>query len=662
VDTAVSPTEERAPYVPTMAGGPLRWLALALVLGACGQLLLDWRSAWGVLALALAAALFAVYAPAFPRPIVSAAASTPEAPRWPLVGLAIVLGLVAIPGFAENRYTLSGVIPWALAIVCIGVSLWPAGARVRWPSGPITVSLTGPVLLVLAAIVVGAFLRLHRIHSVPLEMGCDLPLNYANVAQILRADYPIFFESYPGREGLFFYLAAPMSAVAGLSHTSIKVTAALIGVLSIVAVYLLGREIYDRWTGAVAALLLAISHWHIIFSRVGYRAVLAPLLVALSLLYLVRALKRGRYRDYALCALCVGLGLQSYNALMIVPVMVGLALVFSRVFRSRLTAAIEWRSIAFWVLVVLLTALPLICYVGQNPKAYIYRVATRTTAIEAPLPENLLSVWLGNAGRAAAMFNYQGDSIYLSNVPRLRQLGFVTAVFFVLGAVYSATRRPGGYNWLLWVAFAGLMFPSTLALAFPDEVPSAVRSIGALPVAMLLSAVGIRASGAWVHRAWQAAMTAPRGGAARRVLAAILGVAIATGLIAEAASVYPLYFQRYVAAQPNRNESISLAMANTIDDFADDGRAYILIAPYWYDGNAVRAQLRRAPKDSLSELVTLEPGIPPLDEVPGRVLVIVHPDEQGALVLLENDFTSHLVLDHRWDDGTLAFRAFYGER
>jgi hypothetical protein len=30
--------------------------------------------------------------------------------------------------------------------------------------------------------------------------------------------------------------------------------------------------------------------------------------------------------------------------------------------------------------------------------------------------------------------------------------------------------------------------------------------------------------------------------------------------------------------------------------------------------------------------------------------------------LLENDFTSHLVLDHRWDDGTLAFRAFYGER
>jgi 4-amino-4-deoxy-L-arabinose transferase-like glycosyltransferase len=662
VDTTVPPTNGQAPSTPTAAGGRLRWLAIALALGASGQLLLDWRSAWGAPVLALAAALFAINAPSFSGLEPPATAPAPETVRWPLIILAVCLGVVAIPGFAGNRYTLTGVIPWVAAIGCLAVSLWPAGARARWPSGPVTVSLTGPVLLVLAAIVVGAFLRLHRIHSVPLEMGCDLPLNYANIAQILGGDYPIFFESYPGREGLFFYLAAPVSAVAGLSHTSIKVTAALIGVLSIVAVYLLGSEIYDRWTGAVAALLLAISHWHIILSRVGYRAVLAPLLVALSLLYLVRALKRGRYRDYALCALCVGLGLQSYNALMIVPVLVGLALVLARVLRRRLAAAIEWRSIAFWVLLVLLTALPLLCYVGQNPSAYIYRVATRATAIEAPLPDNPVIVWLGNAGRAAAMFNYQGDSIYLSNVPRFRQLGFVTALFIALGAAYSAMRRPGGYNWLLWMAFAGLMLPSTLALAFPDEVPSAVRSIGALPVAMLLPALGIRASGDWVRRGWEGAAAAGKSGIPRKVLAVMLGVAIAAGLIAEAASVYPLYFQRYVAAQPDRNRSISLAMASVIDDFADDGRAYILIAPYWYDGNAVRAQLKRAPRDWTSELVTLEPGTAPLDEVPGRVLVIVHPDEEEALRLLESSFASHIVLEHRWADGTLAFRAFYGER
>ncbi|MFO7697539.1 MAG: glycosyltransferase family 39 protein [Anaerolineae bacterium] len=575
---------------------------------------------------------------------------------------AAILGLGVIPWFAGNRYTLPGMIAWLGSLGCVAAAVWPAAGRLRWPPVPVSIKFSGPAVLVLLSIAIGAFFRLHRIHSIPLEMGCDLPLIHANIAGILRGEYPIFFESHPGREGLFFYVAAPIAAVGGLSHTSIKVTAALVGILSIPALYWLGREVFDPWTGALAAFLLAISHWHVILSRVGYRAVLMPLLVALSLIYLVRGLKTGRYIHFALGAFWVGLGLQSYNAFMVVPPMMGLALVLSRMWRKRLAITVDWRHIALWVFVVLLVALPLLCYVIEDPQRYIYRVATRATAIETPLPNNVAGTWLRNVSKAVAMFNYQGDSIYISNVPRYRQLGFVTGVFFVLGAVYCVLRRGSRFIWLVWLAFAGLMLPSTLALAFPDEVPSAVRSIGALLVVLLFPAVGVRVSGHWVREVWSTALPLGTRWTGGRLLALGVGSAVVVALAAELVAVYPLYFERYVAAQPLQNQSISLEMARTIDDFADDGRAYILSAPYWYDGNAVRAQLVRTPRDWSNELLALDPGVAPLDDVTGRVLVIVHPDARAALALLESSFADYIVLEHRWADGSIAFKAFYGER
>jgi hypothetical protein len=44
------------------------------------------------------------------------------------------------------------------------------------------------------------------------------------------------------------------------------------------------------------------------------------------------------------------------------------------------------------------------------------------------------------------------------------------------------------------------------------------------------------------------------------------------------------------------------------------------------------------------------------------VLVILHPDARAALELLESSFGNYIVLEHRWADGSIAFKAFYGER
>ncbi|NLT73113.1 MAG: glycosyltransferase family 39 protein [Chloroflexi bacterium] len=628
--------------------------------GALGQLLLDRGTlpALGGALLAAGGILFAVLAPGRKRCLSGPSAVPQMCIHWPTVGIAAGLALLAVPGLAANRFTLAGVMPWLGAIIALAIAVWPQRDRTVARRLPLSVTFSWPVVVVGLAVIVGAFLRLHRIHSIPLEMGCDLPLIQGNIAQILDGEFPIFFESHPGREGLFFYLAAAVASVAGLSHVSIKIAAALIGVASIPVMYWLGKEMWDRWAGAAAAVLLSISHWHIILSRMGYRAVLLPPLASLCLLFAVRGLMTGQPRWYALSAGFAALCLQTYNAGMVVPLLLMGALLIAAAFRRQLQVRISWSMVLLCALVILIVALPLVCYALEDPARYLYRAATRATSIEAPLPARPLATWLGNGARAAAMFQYRGDTVYVTNVPGYRQLGFATALFFALGAAYCALRRPLNHGWLLWLFLIGLLLPSTLSLAFPDEVPSAVRSIGVLPMAMMLAAVGVRAASCWLTGG---SPQPGRSGRLNAVVRPLSVVAIVGGLLAEAVAVYPLYFGRYVSAQPYQNQSISLEMAHVIDAYSD-GQAYILVAPFWYDGNAVRAQLVHAVPDGVQEVTVLEPGQGPLDRSVPRALVIVHPDGLEALSLLEGDYDRSIVLGHRWEDGSLAFWAFYGER
>ena len=71
----------------------------------------------------------------------------------------------------------------------------------------------------------------------------------------------------------------------------IRLPAAIAGVLTVLGLYLLVAELFGDGAGLLAAFLLATSFWHINFSRIGFRAILAPLLLAWSLCLLIKAFR-----------------------------------------------------------------------------------------------------------------------------------------------------------------------------------------------------------------------------------------------------------------------------------------------------------------------------------------------------------------------------------
>lgn len=635
---------------------------LGLTIAALAQMLIDRRgpTLWALGLLAAGAILFAganrrLGLERLPEAGVGA---TPH-PRWSWLAPVAALGVWAFLRFEGNRLRPDALAAWASGLTLLlwvgeGWSrTWLVSLRRLWQGER---RLSRDALLLLAILLVGAFFRLYRIGEIPLEMGCDLPLNQFNVGDILQGERPIFFTRYPGREALFFYLAAPLCALFGLGHTTLKVASALIGLSSVPLIYLLGRALYNRRVGLWAAALLSISHWHIILSRTGFRScTLPPLLLAL-LLAMAHGLRTRRLGYFAWAGLFLGLAFYTYNAAMVLPLLVGGVALLSALglWRGHRVPPRHWLISA---IVALYALIPLGRYVFDEPQQYVYRVATRLTALEAPLPTDVGRVLIGNIWRALAMFNVRGDAVFINNVPFYRQLGFVSAVCFVLGAAYALGRGRRGPGLCLLLALGVMLLPSILSLAFPHEVPNAGRAIGALPPALLLAAL----PPALLHE--RLTPWLQRGALRGRRWAAAAGLlTLALGLGAEAAAVYPLYFDDYVRHLPGGNYSISLEMARAVDAFGDNGEAYILAWPHWYDGNAVRAQLRRVELPPDHELTALQPDQPPLAGPVAKFMVILHPEDAKGLAQLQRAFPEGLLLVQRDLAQQPAFYTFYGER
>ncbi|HXH28036.1 MAG TPA: glycosyltransferase family 39 protein, partial [Candidatus Polarisedimenticolia bacterium] len=156
---------------------------------------------------------------------------------------------------------------------------------------------------------------------------CDLaalpPAHYRDVAltatDALRAaaGHPRLHFTYD--EGLYADLMGGLFRLAGVSDVTVRLPGAIFGVLTCWGVFLLGAALGQARAGLWGAALLAVSLWHLILSRSGFRAVLLPLLLVMSLALLVEALRRGgRVRSAAAGAL-FGLGVHVYPAIRFAP-------------------------------------------------------------------------------------------------------------------------------------------------------------------------------------------------------------------------------------------------------------------------------------------------------------------------------------------------------
>ena len=210
--------------------------------------------------------------------------------------------------------------------------------RLHAPPRAVTALL---VVLVLAATV---GLRVYRLAELPAGFFCDEAGNGFNTACLLYAGrdetgarLPLYVWSFATsyKNPVFIYSTMLPMAALGPTEMAVRLTAALWGIATVLAMFFLGRALMGPLVGLLAALLLAVCPWHLHFSRIGFELITFPLFFTCAVTALVRW-TQGR-RTLAQAAVLLGLCLYTYvPAKLFVPLFAaGFALLYRRALWAR---------------------------------------------------------------------------------------------------------------------------------------------------------------------------------------------------------------------------------------------------------------------------------------------------------------------------------------
>lgn len=286
---------------------------------------------------------------------------------------------------------------------------------------------------------------------------------------------PLVSRSMAGNENSYRLLTVPSIALFGLTAFAVRLPAALAGVLTVWSL----QRVVSVWFGRIAAWsaawLLALSPWHLQFSRAAFRTILLPLVVCLAL----QAFQKGigdRPRRLMLSGFLFGLGLYSYSAgRVFVPILVaGLCLFFRRELWERRRYTIGFALIFGAMLLVLL---PFWVSGEGLARAESVRVESWTQGVL-----NYLSYF------SPTFLFFEGDDNLRHSLKGFGQLHRMEILTLLLGftAMASERRRPHMIL-MVWL----LAYP--LAAAVAVEPYHALRSLIGAPVFAIISGVGLGA-------------------------------------------------------------------------------------------------------------------------------------------------------------------------
>ena len=339
-----------------------------------------------------------------------------------------------------------------------------------------------------AILVLAALVRLYRLADIPNGFSPDeASYGYNGYSLLLTGRdrfghaLPLFTDNFGDLIATsYMWLTAPAIALFGLGEFAVRLPAALIGTATVYALYRLGAAVAGRGTGLLAALLLAISPWHVQVSRYAERSPLLALCFCLGLLFMWRWRERGGHY-LAWSALCFGLCFYTYAAARVfVPLFVAGAILL---YRRELRAAGREALAAMGILLVLA--------LGAVPHWLSPAGMARTEFLVefAPL------AWVGNylSYFSPEYLFFGGDQELRHSPLGVGQLHYFELVTAPLGAYFLWRRRYFEDALIgLWL----LLYPIPAALTEPTH---AIRSVVGAPLFALLSACGLRQLALWVR-------------------------------------------------------------------------------------------------------------------------------------------------------------------
>ena len=382
-------------------------------------------------------------------------------------------------------------------------------------------------LLPLLILLLAALVRLIQLPTLPPGLNFDEAGNGIAALEILRGEGRLWWRIGGGKEPLWPYLIAMSTTLLGNIPLAVRLPAALVGILSVAVVYSLTSTLFRacgrsqaRQFALLAMLSLSLSAWHLHFSRLGFRAILLPLLSSLAFYFLWQVLasdqswlgKQARLkfaRNLLLSALFLALTIYAYLAgrlLPLVPILFSIlqwaTIRLKRSVEPSPTSTSRYLLFTgYCLLPTLFFLLPLLIYFTANPADFV----ARSGAVSIFNPEwNNGDLW-GTLWRTLTLtlgtfIGLTGDANPLVNLPHQSAIPPVLAPFFLLGLLtsfyhlfrppspISQSPPPPSPHLFLLAWWLVMLLPAILA---PEGAPHHLRLIGTLIPSTIFIALGL---------------------------------------------------------------------------------------------------------------------------------------------------------------------------
>ena len=260
----------------------------------------------------------------------------------------------------------------------------------------------------------------------------------------------------------------------------------LIGIFSIIGLYLLTRELFEWRLAAIASYLMAISFWHVSFSRMETKIIIIPFILVYTFYFLWKGLKHNHQPSFIIAGIFGGLG--TYPNLNVQSVQSSVFNILLGPFIAIVLFINYWwylkkdfdhakyehaktkllQGFVLLALTAFVVALPVMINFWQNTEEFFSPIRISASSVVKTL----------------GMFNFS-DSPML-----LWPIGVFFVVGFVNELIHWLKRKHGHFSTVHTFMFAWffvMLLPGFLSAA----VPNALLIIGALPVVMIFTARGI---------------------------------------------------------------------------------------------------------------------------------------------------------------------------
>ena len=420
--------------------------------------------------------------------------STPSFWRdgWSLGWLAasIVVATLVLVLFVTFRENLMLVLLWLVSILALGIS---QARHVRLPRPFLRPEerkyLAGLAVLLLIALVT----RLYHLTTLPYNFDGDYASVGLEARAMLNGERQVFSYGWASIPMLGYAPAWLSMSLFGNNLAGLNASGVIEGLLVIIGVYLLGRDLFHARVGLLAAALLTISYAHLAASRQS--VYIDPVFfLVFAIYFLFVGLREGHGLAIVISGLLTAFCALVYYPSRIIVFIVGAMLLYLLLFRRKWLWA-RWWAIALWVLAVLVTLGPMIIVFVQGFDAFMSR--TREVFILSPdivrhmegvyHVDTIPAMLLEQVHRSVLIFHYYTDTSTQFGFAR-PFLDAFTAPLFTLGLGYALFRwRQFGHALVLTWTGLGVLIGCFLT----SNPPFWARLMILLPPTMLLAALAL---------------------------------------------------------------------------------------------------------------------------------------------------------------------------